>query len=136
MPSMDTALVEALKRMRANWPARGWSWDSRLNCITSSFAGEFEPKARAAAAEALPHRFTASTLATAPARIRDVVERSGGLRSSQIALVGGNPSSILVYGLWWPWNDQATISLRVGICDLDMMQEPYPSFRAIFGVTD
>lgn len=136
MPKMDPAMVDAFKRMRAGWPSRGWSWDSRLNCITSSFAGEFEAQARTAAAEALPHRFSASTIATAPARLREVVERSGGLRSSQVALAGGNPNGILVFGLWWPWNDQATISLRVGICDLEPHQDPYPSFREIFGITD
>ena len=127
-------MVDALKRMRASWPSRGWSWDSRLNCITSSFSQDFEAKARAAVAEALQHRFTAATLATAPQRLRDVVERSGGLRSSQVAFAGGNPAGVLAFGLWWPWADQATISLRVGLCDVDMAQEPYPSFREIFGV--
>lgn len=129
-------MAEAFKRMRAAWPTRGWSWDSRLNCITSSFSADFEARARSAAAQALPHRFTAATLATAPARIRDVVERSGGLRSSQIALAGGSPTGILAYGLWWPWVDQATISLRVGLCDVEPAHEPYPTLREIFGVTD
>lgn len=129
-------MIEAFKRMRAGWPSRGWSWDSRLICITSSFAGEFEAKAKAAIAEALPNKFTAATLATAPARLREVVERSGGLRSSQIAFAGGDPSRLLAFGLWWPWADQSTISLRVGLCDVDWGQEPYPSFRELFGVQD
>jgi hypothetical protein len=131
---MDPTMVDALKRMRAAWPTRGWSWDSRLSCITSSFSGDFEAKARSAVGEALPNRFTATTLATGPQRLRDVVERSGGLRSSQVAFAGGNPAGILVFGLWWPWADQSTISLRVGLCDVDLAQEPYPSFREIFGV--
>lgn len=132
----DPPLFEAMKRLKAAWPARGWSWDSRLMCITSSFAGEFEAKARTAAAEALPQRFTAATLATAPARIREVVERAGGLRSSQVALAGGNPAGLLAFGLWWPWNDQATISLRIGLCDLEPHHDPYPRFREIFGISD
>jgi len=135
MPSLDPALLEAFKRMRAAWPTRGWSWDSRLVCITSSFSTEFETKARGAAAEALPHRFTSSTLASAPARVREVVERSGGLRSSQFALAGGNPVGLLAFGLWWPWGDAMTISLRVGICDVDPHAEPYAAFRGVFGVS-
>jgi hypothetical protein len=134
MRSLDPTMLDALKRMRAAWPSRGWSWDSRLNCITSSFSTDFEAKARGAIAEALQQRFTAANLATAPRPVREVVERSGGLRSSQVAFAGGNPPGLLVFGLWWPWNDQATISLRVGLCDVDLAQEPYPSFREIFGV--
>jgi hypothetical protein len=132
---MDPALLDAFKRMRAAWPSRGWSWDSRLLCITSSFSSDFETKARTAAAEALPHRFTASTLATAPPRLRTIVERSGGLRSSQIALAGGSTNGILAFGLWWPWGDAMTISLRVGLCDVDPAYEPYPTLRSVFGVS-
>ena len=127
-------LFDALTKLRTDWPTRGWSWDGRLNCVTSSFSTEFETKARSNAAAALPQEWTSSTLAKAPPHIRDLAERHGGLRSGQLLLLGGPFGGILAFGLWWPWGDAVTISLRVGLADLDIAREPYPRFRDYFGV--
>lgn len=135
MPPADPPLLEALKRLRAGWPARGWSWDSRFSCLTSSFSADFEAKARAAALDALPAQFTATTLATAPPRLRETVERAGGLRSSQLAFGGGHQNGLYAFGLWWPWGDSMTISFRVGLCDLESNQDPYPRLRELFNVS-
>ena len=127
-------LLDALSRLRAKWPRRGWSWDTRLNCVTSSFSTDIEAEARAIAREALSVEWTSTTLGTAPPRIRDLAERSGGLRSGQALLSAGPVAGVLAYGLWWPWGDGVTVSLRVGL-DIPIMQEPYPRFRDVFGVS-
>ena len=75
---VDDPLFEAFKRMRGQWPTRGWSWDARLTCVTSSFSTEFQQQARAAVAEALTLEWTPATLGKAPQGLRDLVERSGG----------------------------------------------------------
>ena len=72
-------LFDRFAALKATWPARAWSWDSRLMCVTSSFAVEVESKARAAALEALPLEYTAATLARAGTDLRRVAERTGGL---------------------------------------------------------
>ena len=41
-------LFGSMKELRAAWPARGWSWDTRLSCVTSSFNSELDVKARTA----------------------------------------------------------------------------------------
>ena len=135
MAFSDPPLFEALKRLRAAWPARGWSWDSRMGCLTSSFSADFEQKAREAALDALPTQFTAATLAGAPPRLREAVEGAGGLRSSQLAFGGGHQNGLYAFGLWWPWGDAMTISFRVGLCDLEPNQDPYPRLRELFNVT-
>jgi hypothetical protein len=128
-------LVSAAKRLKAEWPSRGFTWDTRLNCISSSFSAQFETKARTAMAALLREEFTPATLAKAPPRLREVAERSGGLRSGQLLLMGGPFGFTTAYGLWWPWGDGETISLRVGLVDVDPMREPYPTFRDAFGVS-
>ncbi len=130
-----TPIFEGLARMKASWPTRGWSWDSRLYCCTSSFTAEQEPQARRAAALALPSEWTASTMARAPDQLRDTVERSGGVRQGQLVLSVGPSNGLLVFGLWWPWGDAETVSLRVGLADVDPTREPYGRFRDVFGVT-
>ena len=127
-------LMDRFTKLKASWPARAWSWDSRLICVTSSFSVEVEQKARAAALEALPVEFTASTLARAPAELRRVAERSGGLRMGQALLTARDGGSLIPFGLWWPWGDGMTTSFRVGLDGLEWDDDPYPHVRDIFGV--
>jgi hypothetical protein len=128
-------LFDSLGRMKASWPTRGWSWDPRLFCVTSSFTTEQEPAARKATQIALQNEWTAATLARSPQALRDVVERAGGIRQGQLALSTGPLNGLLAYGLWWPWGDGETVSLRVGLADVDPNREPYHRFRDVFGVT-
>jgi hypothetical protein len=127
-------LLGALTRLRSRWPRRGWSWDTRLNCVTSSFSTDVEAEARAIAREALPVEWNTSTLSTAPPRMRDLAERCGGLRSGQFLLAAGPIVGVFAYGLWWPWGDGVTVSLRIGL-DIPVMQDPYPRFRELFSVS-
>jgi hypothetical protein len=133
--AIEPPLFEPMKRMRAAWPSRGWSWDGRLNCMTSTIAAEFETQARKAIGEVFPQTFTTQTLIGAPPRVREFVERTGGLRAGQYAFAGGNPAGLLAFGLWWPWGDAMTISVRVGLCDLEASDEPYPRLLELFGVS-
>jgi hypothetical protein len=128
-------LFESLARMKSTWPTRGWSWDPRLLCCTSSFTTEQEPQARQATQLALQQEWTSATIARGPQPLRDVVERAGGIRQGQLALSTGPVSGLLVYGLWWPWGDAETVSLRVGLAEVDPNREPYIRFRDVFGVS-
>lgn len=129
------SVFESLARMKAAWPTRGWSWDSRLSCVTSSFTTEQEPQARTATTMALQQEWNTATIVRASAQLRDVVERCGGIRQGQLALSTGPIGGLLVFGLWWPWGDGETTSLRVGLADVDPVKEPYGKFRDVFGVT-
>jgi hypothetical protein len=128
-------LFDSLARMKSAWPTRGWSWDPRLFCVTSSFTTEQEPAARKAIQLALQAEWTSATILKAPQLVRDVVERAGGIRQGQLALSTGPVAALLVYALWWPWGDGETVSCRVGLADVDPNREPYTRFRDVFGVT-
>ncbi len=113
----------------------GWSWDSRLATIASSFAVHHAVNARAAADRALITVWAADTIRSAPARVRAIAEQYDGVRKEQLLLTGGNVDSLLAFGLWWPWEMSATISLRVGLADVDESRSQHARFRAIFGVS-
>jgi len=133
-PSHEQLFV-ALKRLRTGWPSRGWSWDSRMTCITSSFSTEFETKARAAIAEALTSEWASPAVSKAPAVLREYVDRYGGLRAGQLLFSSGPlGGSLLAFGLWWPWGDGGTVSFRVGFADVDPGRESYQRLRELFGV--
>jgi hypothetical protein len=137
MASPDQAwedLFTALDRLRERWPATDWTYDRRLKCVTSSIPLTQEGDARAAMAEVLPTSWGAANLATAPDDVRGLAERCGGLRSSQLLFWGGAPGQAGAFGLWWPWGDGTTVSLRVGLHDVDHPKERYPRLRDVFGI--
>ena len=104
-------------------------------CVTSSFTTEQEPAARTASQMALQNEWTSATIVRAPQTLRDVADRAGGIRQGQLALSTGPINGLLVYGLRWPWGDGETVSLRVGLADVDPNREPSNRFRDVFGVT-
>ena len=124
----------ALSRLRAAWPSQDWSYDRRLKCVTSSIPLTREADARAAMAEALPVSFSVETLATAGEGQRALVEKCGGLRASQLLFWGGGDDAAGAFGLWWPWGDGTTVSLRIGLHDVDVPKERYPRLRDLFGI--
>jgi hypothetical protein len=126
-------LLTPMKELRAAWPARGWSWDSRLSCVSSSFAAELETNARAAA-KALTSEWTSTTIQRASPLLRDLAERTGGLRAGQKLLTSATVGSSFIYGLWWPWGDGMTTSMRVGLGGPDAGQDAFQRLRDTFGV--
>lgn len=126
-------LLEKLALLQASWPTPPWTWDARFCTIAASFARGDEPKARASAMTAFPRGWTAKSLETAPAEMRALAERTGGLRSGQRLLAGDELINPNLFGLWWPWSGGETITLRIGIAGLDSASDPLPRIRALFG---
>jgi hypothetical protein len=128
------SLFEALEALKKAWPASDWTYDRRLKCVASSIPMNLEPAARAAMAPLLPTSYSAQTLASAPEGVRKLAEGCGGVRSSQLLFWGGEAAGPGAFGLWWPWGDGTTVSLRVGLHDVDLPKERYPKLRDIFGI--
>jgi hypothetical protein len=128
------SLFAALKDLRAAWPSRGFSWDTRMTCVTSSINAEIQAKARTALAVALPTEWTSTSIAQAPPGLRDLAERTGGLRSGQLLLVSLPAGSTYAYGLWWPWGDGITTSVRIGLGGSGATNDAQQRLRDAFGV--
>ena len=115
MARVTPPIFEAFSRLRTSWPKRGWSWDSRFECVASTFGSDLITEAKASAGIALPQVWTDKTLGTAPTALRDLAKKTGGVRAAQMLLSGDPYGLLLPYGLWWPWEDGHTISLRIGL---------------------
>ncbi len=125
-------MFDAFRRLRTEWPRRGWSWDSRLSCIASTFSIDMEATARGVALSVFPSEWVPRTLPTAPPNIP---ERAGGLRAGQSLFGGLGVGRVFAFGLWWPWGDGVSISLRVGLSGIDDNHDMMNRFRDVFGVT-
>ena len=124
----------ALERLRDRWPSSDWTYDRRLKCVASSIPLSGEPEARAAFADALPGAWSAETLPSAPADVQALSETCGGLRAAQQLLWGGDADGPGAFGLWWPWGDGTTVTLRIGLHGVDRPKERYPRLREVFGI--
>jgi hypothetical protein len=102
--------------------------------VTSSFLVELEAKARIAAATLLTTEWTSASIQRAPPPLRDIAERTGGLRAGQIFLASAEVATAFSYGLWWPWGDGMTTSMRIGLGGIDATPEAFQRVRDIFGV--
>ena len=127
-------ICKALETLHAGWPAGAWSWDARFGCLVAEFSVELAETIRALVLEALRDEWTASNVSTAPRPLRDLLARSGGLEPGQRLFGATESESIAAFGLWWPWKNGRTISLRLGLLNLGALDEPYPQIRALFGV--
>ena len=127
-------LFAALKELRSAWPSRGWSWDTRLSCVTSSFNVEFESKSRAAVIVALSTEWTPVTIPRASPALRDLAERTGGLRAGQLIFTSATIGANFAYGLWWPWGDGMTTSLRIGLAGSSVREDALQRLRDVFSV--
>ena len=61
-------------------------------------------------------------------------EDEEGLRASQKIYWGNDATAPGAFGLWWPWGDGTTISLRIGLHHLDEPKQRYPRLRDVFGI--
>lgn len=115
MASTADDLFLLLRKLREGWPKRGWSWDTRFSCVASAFSTELSDEAHQVTKIAFPHEWNHKTLNTSPPIVQQLAERTGGVRSDQLVLCSAPAGGIIAYGLWWPWGDDTTISLRIGI---------------------
>jgi hypothetical protein len=127
-------IFAALEGLKARWPSPDWTYDRRLKCVASSIPLAREAEARAAIAEVLPVSFSVETLPSAGEGVRALVEKCGGLRAAQQIFWGGGDDAPGPFGLWWPWGDGTTVSLRIGLHDVDVPKERYPRLRDVFGI--
>ncbi len=127
-------LLDALKRVKAGWPQRGWSWDSRLTCVSSSFNTEIEPRARQAASVVLQSEWSMGNIDQAPSAVRTIAQSTGGLRQGQRVLSSPAYGRFFAYGLWWPWGDGMTTSMRIGLGGAEGVRDATMRLCAAFGV--
>ena len=109
------SVFEELAQFRRRWPGRGWSWDPRILCVSSSFSTAVEVDARNAVSAVFKAQYTHRSLSKAPATVHEISEASGGLRPDQMIVTSETLGGLMAYGLWWPWGDDVTISFRVGL---------------------
>lgn len=102
---------------RPGWPGSAWMWEERFGAAVSVLDANQTDAARTALVEALPDVFDHVRVGDAPAAVRAVVSRTGGVRSGQMVFCGQESNGVIPFALWWPWGNGTTVSVRIGVRD-------------------
>ena len=121
----------SLERFRKVWPKQGWSWDNRFTAIASSFHVDLTAEAEQALATTFSDMYDHRSLGHAPEQVQDMTDQVGGVRADQRVYALKTNGRLIPYALWWPWGDEITISLRIGLCgyvgdqDLERLKQQF-----------
>ena len=113
----------------------GWSWDSRLSCVSSSFSLTVSKDARRALTSALRFRWTERTIDRAPPAVQEVAQATGGVREGQELYATEEFDGSIAFALWWPWGDEQTVSVRAGLAGARISDEEL-RLREVFEAYD
>ena len=130
---MTESAVEALEApCRAIFTGleRPWEWDDRFGTVVLAFDSAEEQEILTALTETLVSAWTGSDIGTAPERVQQLADACGGLNPGQRFLHTDAEQPFVLFGMWWPWGNGKTISLRIG-CTEDGLGE---QLRSWFGI--
>jgi hypothetical protein len=134
VPDAWSPIMAAFTNIRPSWPQRGWSWDSRQSAVASSFGTDLDARVRSLLSSVLSVEWTPARVAGAPPDVREIADRSGGLRAGQFLLTTPVPARTFAFALWWPWGDGLTTSLRIGL-GANPRDDVLGRLRDVFGVS-
>ena len=89
-----------------------WKWDDRFNCVVAAFPADEEASMREAVGAQLDQQWSRAELRGAPRAVQKAAKDFGGLTPGQRLFVSGLAEGNMLLGLWWPWGNGATISIR------------------------
>ena len=96
-----------------------WERDDRFSAAVSAFKKPDREKIHSLVERTFPLRWDERTVRSAPQAVLDFVEAVGGLRPGQELFGSDVESGAMLWAGWWPWGDQQTISLRIGVICTD-----------------
>ncbi|MDY6986774.1 MAG: hypothetical protein SWQ30_01855 [Thermodesulfobacteriota bacterium] len=115
-----------------------WSWDEPLVAVLAQFSVNDRDKVLGCLGPFMGAKWDESEIEKAPEIVRQLAEDMGGLRSGQLLFTTDAGKDVFIFGAWWPWQDDQTISLRVGphwseLSDSES-DDLMASFKACFGI--
>lgn len=90
-----------------------WKWDSRFGTALAEFPSDNEDTVRALLGSYFGVSWDSSTIGEAPEVVQTIAGRLGGLRAGQLLYTSDATKDDFIFGVWWPWGNGQTISIRV-----------------------
>lgn len=94
-----------------------WKWDSRFGTALAEFSIDNGDKVRELLGSYLGGSWNSSNISGASDTLQMIAGRLGGLRAGQMLFAPDSNKDDFVFGVWWPWGNGSTVSIRVAPYD-------------------
>jgi hypothetical protein len=109
-----------------------WKWDARFGTAVAEFPAEKQATVLGILDRYLSSRWNSTSIADAPEVVKKVREHLGGLMAGQLLLLSDPDAGTLVYCAWWPWGNEQTISVRIGVFCSGCSDEERKDLTSVF----
>lgn len=118
MPSDDQldTFASVCQRICLNIPADcPWRWDKEFNLALTVIDRKDEILVELPLTLEFSHKWDFSTIDDAEAPLREYFQTGFGVVPGQKLFTMDPVQGVVLYAAWWPWGDDARISLRMGL---------------------
>ena len=121
MPRKDLEVLETVcRRISLNIPENcPWRWDKELNLALAVIDKQDEIMVELPLTLEFTHQWDFTTIHDADAVIRNFFQAGIGIVPGQKVFSMDPVNGLVLYAVWWPWGDDARISLRLGLVAVD-----------------
>ena len=107
-----------------------WEWDDRFDCVLAAFDIADKDRVTAVINTHFGHAWDSASIGDAPASVSGAIGNFGGLGPGQLLFTSDPAKAAVLLGLWWPWDNGATISVRLVPYGLDSSEDEIKEVRA------
>ena len=94
-----------------------WKWDNRFGTALAEFSTAQQKSVLNFLESNLSMPWDGSSINQAPETLQAIAGRLGGLRMGQMLFASDSARDDFIFGVWWPWGNGQTISLRIAPYD-------------------
>ncbi len=105
-----------------------WSWEDRFRAALTQFSADDEGSIQKLLTKHFGTVWESSNIAEADGLVRKLCNDYGGIRPGQLLFSSDAEQDTILLGLWWPWGNGKTISIRILPTAADL---PEPEMNAL-----
>lgn len=110
------ALATICQRISLNLPENSpWRWDREFNLALAVIDKQDAIVVELPLTLEFTHKWDFTTINDAEAAIREFFQAGFGIVPGQKVFTMDPLNGVVLYAAWWPWGDDARISLRLGL---------------------
>lgn len=113
------ALATICQRISLNLPKNSpWRWDKEFNLALAVIDKQDEIVVELPLTLEFTHKWDFTTIDDAEEPIRNYFQAGFGIVPGQKVFTMDPLKGVVLYAAWWPWGDDARISLRLGLASV------------------
>ena len=107
-----------------------WEWDDRFGGILATFEASDKDRVSGIISSQLTQVWDGTNINQAPTSVSGALKNYGGLQSGQLLFNSDVTQDVVLLGLWWPWGNGTTISIRFVPYAPDSLESEKEDIRA------